>query len=130
MSTPQPAPVADADNAGGDDELIDLQYINVPMPQILLLYEDLTGKKIIRDINVEAVTFTLETTGKLPKKKAIEYIEKSLLLNGYGFIPSGEDMVKFINFAAIKPGPEHPLVFDAGKLPQNGEDSGQSAAFR
>ena len=51
-----------------DDELIDLQYINVPMPQILLLYEDLTGKKIIRDINVEAVTFTLETTGKLPKK--------------------------------------------------------------
>ena len=92
------------------------------MPQILLLYEDLTGKKIIRDINVEAVTFTLETTGKLPKKKAIEYIEKSLLLNGYGFIPSGEDMVKFINFAAIKPGPEHPLVFDAGKLPQNGEE--------
>lgn len=82
------------------------------MPQICFFMRDLTGKKIIRDINVEAVTFTLETTGKLPKKKAIEYIEKSLLLNGYGFIPAGEDMVKFINFAAIKPGPEHPLVFD------------------
>lgn len=120
-----PAPASTPDGSateGGDDELIELQYINVPMPQILLLYEDLTGKKIIRDINVEAVTFTLETTGKLPKKKAIEYIEKSLLLNGYGFIPSGEDMVKFINFAAIKPGPEHPLIFDADKLPQNGEE--------
>ena len=89
----------------GDDELIDLQFPNVPMPQILLLYEELTGKKIIRDINVEAVTFTIETTGKLPKKKAIEYIERSLLLNGYGFLPAGEDFVKFINLAAIKPGP-------------------------
>lgn len=117
-----PAPVVDDSFTNTDDELIDLQYINVPMPQILLLYEDLTGKKIIRDINVEAVTFTLETTGKLPKKKAIEFIEKSLLLNGYGFIPSGEDMVKFINFAAIKPGPEHPLIFSAEKLPQNGEE--------
>lgn len=106
----------------GDDELIDLQFPNVPMPQILLLYEELTGKKIIRDINVEAVTFTIETTGKLPKKKAIEYIERSLLLNGYGFLPAGEDFVKFINLAAIKPGPERPLIFDPDKLPQNGEE--------
>lgn len=120
-----PAPNANVvadDSAGGDEELVDLQYPNVPMTQILLEYENLTGKKIIRDINVEAVTFTLETTGKLPKKKAIEFIEKSLLLNGYGFIPAGEDMVKFINLAAIKPGPEHPLLFAADKLPQNGEE--------
>lgn len=119
---PTNPPPSDTPEVIGDDELIDLQFPNVPMPQILLLYEELTGKKIIRDINVEAVTFTIETTGKLPKKKAIEYIEKSLLLNGYGFLPSGEDMVKFINLAAIKPGPERPLIFDPDKLPQNGEE--------
>ena len=120
-----PSPAADPAETPeviGDDELIDLQYPNVLMPTILLLYEELTGKKIIRDINVEAVTFTIETTGKLPKKKAIEYIEKSLLLNGYGFLPAGEDMVKFINLAAIKPGPERPLIFDPDKLPLNGEE--------
>jgi type II secretion system protein D len=104
-----------------DGELIDLTMINVPMPQILLLYEELTGKKVIRDINVEAVTFTLETTGKLPKAKAIEYIEKSLLLNGYAFIPAGEDMVKFINVAALKVGPERPIIYSTDKLPTSGE---------
>jgi type II secretion system protein D len=118
-----PAPAADPSTpATADDEEIELQYVNVPMPQILLLYEDLTGKKVIRDINVEAVTFTIETTGKLPKAKAIDYIEKSLLLNGYGFIPAGEGMVKFLNFASIKPSPEHPILFTADALPKNGEE--------
>jgi type II secretion system protein D len=116
-TNPPPAQVFSND----DGELIDLTLINVPMPQILLMYEDLTGKKVIRDINVEAVTFTLETTGKMPKAKAIEYIEKSLLLNGYAFIPAGEDMVKFINVAALKVGPERPIIYSADKLPEYGE---------
>lgn len=116
-ANPPPAQVFSND----DSELIDLTLINVPMPQILLMYEDLTGKKVIRDINVEAVTFTLETTGKMPKGKAIEYIEKSLLLNGYAFIPAGEDMVKFINVAALKVGPERPIIYSADKLPEFGE---------
>lgn len=116
-ANPPPAEVFSND----DGELIDLTLINVPMPQILLMYEDLTGKKVIRDINVEAVTFTLETTGKMPKAKAIEYIEKSLLLNGYAFIPAGEDMVKFINVAALKVGPERPIIYSADKLPESGE---------
>jgi hypothetical protein len=31
----------------------------------------------------------VETSGLLTKSEAIEFIEKTLLLNGYAFVPSG-----------------------------------------
>lgn len=110
-----------ADNPPADEqEMVDIQWVNFPMPQILLEYEKLTGKKIVRDINIEAVSFTIETTGQLPKDKAIEFIEKSLLLNGYAFIPAGENILKFLNVAALKPGSEGPDIFtDVEKLPED-----------
>lgn len=108
------------DDAPAEEEMVDIQWVNFPMPQILLEYEKLTGKKIVRDINIEAVSFTIETTGQLPKDKAIEFIEKSLLLNGYAFIPAGENILKFLNVAALKPGSEGPDIFtDLDKLPQD-----------
>lgn len=88
--------------ATGKDE-VDLQFPNTPLPEILLLYEQLTGKKIIRDQNVEGATVTIETTGKMPKADAIEFIEKSLLLNGYAFSESGDKMLKVVAFDAKKP---------------------------
>ena len=112
--TPEPTP--------NDDELVPVAFQAVPMPQILLFYEQLTGLKVIRDINVEAVTFSIDTTGEMPKKKAREFIEKSLLLNGYGFLPAGDGMVKFINLAAIKPGAEHPFIMKESELPDNSEE--------
>jgi type II secretion system protein D len=89
------------------------------MNDILLQYEELTGRKVVRDINVESVSFTIQTTGELPKSKAVEFIEKSLLLNGYAFIPTGDpDIFKFLNIAALKPGAEGPDLFsDLDKLP-------------
>lgn len=118
----QPAVAASSPEIpAGDDEMVPVSFSQVPMPQILLFYEGLTGKKVIRDINVEAVTFSVDTTGELPKRKAIEFIEKSLLLNGYGFLPAGEGMVKFINLNAIKPGAEHPFILKQDELPINSE---------
>jgi len=119
---PTRAPATTTEVPPGDDELVPVAFQNVLMPQILLFYEQLTGKKVIRDINVEAVTFSIDTTGEMPKKKAIDFIEKSLLLNGYGFLPAGEGMVKFINLAAIKPGAEHPFIMKQDELPMNGEE--------
>ena len=121
-AVPTRAPSTTAEVPPGDDELVPVAFQNVLMPQILLFYEQLTGKKVIRDINVEAVTFSIDTTGEMPKKKAIDFIEKSLLLNGYGFLPAGEGMVKFINLAAIKPGAEHPFIMKQDELPLNGEE--------
>ncbi len=104
----------------GKDDEVDLQFPNTPLPEILLLYEQLTGKKIIRDIQVEGVSMTIETTGKMPKAEAIEFIEKSLLLNGYGFVPSGERMLKMLAVDSKKPTGEGgvPLYAKVEDLPK------------
>ncbi len=120
----QPAPAVDPSSGSPKDpnELIGVQFPQSPLPDILLWYEDETGKKIIRDINVEQVTITIDTTGQLPRSKAIEYVERSLLLNGYAFIPVDEYTVKFLNVGAIKPSgemtPEN-IYTDITKLPQD-----------
>lgn len=98
---------------------VELQFPNTPLSQILLVYEDLTGLKIIRDANAESATVSIETTGELPKEKAIAFIEKSLLLNGYSFVPAGDGMVKLLAFEAKKPQTEGaPLFESAAELPE------------
>ncbi|MCA1963573.1 MAG: hypothetical protein LDL31_06480 [Prosthecobacter sp.] len=100
------------------DGMVQLQYPNTQLGEILLLYEELTGLKIIRDANAEQATVSIETTGELSKEKAIMYIEKSLLLNGYAFTPAGEGMVKLLAFDAKKPSMEGaPLIESASDLP-------------
>ncbi|HRJ09709.1 MAG TPA: secretin N-terminal domain-containing protein, partial [Prosthecobacter sp.] len=105
----------DAIKPGGG---VELQFPNTPLSQILLVYEDLTGLKIIRDANAEQATVSIETTGELPKDKAIMFIEKSLLLNGYSFVPAGEGMVKLLS-EAKKPQTEGaPFIESAFDLPE------------
>lgn len=87
-------------------EGIIIQYPNTPLTQILLDYEEWTGLKIIRDANIEAVTVTIETTGELPKEQAIRYLEASLLLNGYAFVPAGPGLVKILAADAKRPSTE------------------------
>ena len=111
-------PAMKPEDAIKEDGGVELQFPNTPLSQILLVYEDLTGLKIIRDANAEQATVSIETTGELPKEKAIMFIEKSLLLNGYSFVPSGEGMVKLLAFDAKKPQTEGaPLIESAMELP-------------
>jgi general secretion pathway protein D len=90
----RPKPPAEIEDTGDG---IALAFPNTPIIEILFIYEELTGLKIIRDAAVENATVSIETTGKLPKDQAIRYIEASLLLNGYSFIPAGEGMVKILS---------------------------------
>ncbi len=113
-STPPTTPVAASESTG-----ISVQFPNNPIGEVLYLYEELTGLKIIRDANAGTATVSIETTGELPKEQAIQYIEKSLLLNGYAFVPAGEGMVKLLAFDAKKPqGEGVPLITTALDLPE------------
>lgn len=101
----------------GSDSII-IQYPNTPLTQILLDYEEWTGLKIIRDANIEAVTVTIETTGELPKEQAIRYLEASLLLNGYAFVPAGPGLVKILAADAKRPSTEGTQLYtDEAELP-------------
>ncbi len=103
-------------------ENIIIQYPNTPLPQILLDYEEWTGLKVIRDANIESVTVTIETTGELPKEQAIRYLEASLLLNGYAFVPAGPGFVKILAADAKRPSTEGTTLYtEENELPGNEE---------
>jgi len=104
-----------------------LQWPNFPLDLIVLEYEKLTEKKVIVDVNVIGSTMTISTSLSLTKSEAITFIEKSLLLNGYAFVPSGDDTVKLIAIGGGKdPRSEGvPFFTDAEKLP----DTDQVVSF-
>jgi len=109
-----------------DPDGIEVSYPNSPLHDVLLDYEEMTGLKVIRDANAEQATVSIETTGKMPKAIAVMFIEKSLLLNGYSFVPAGDGMVKLLAFDAKKPQTEGaPLYESAADLP----DTDQVVSF-
>jgi general secretion pathway protein D len=97
---------------------VELQFPNTPLSQILLVYEELTGLKIIRDASIEQATVSIETTGELPKDRAIMFIEKSLLLNGYSFAPAGDGMVKILGSDKKPTSDGAPLFESKADLPE------------
>jgi len=119
-SNPTAGGVTDGTAPGKDFVLI--QFPNYDLTEILLYYEEWTGKKVIRDANIEGVKVTIETTGELPKEQAIRYLEASLLLNGYAFVPAGPGLVKILAADAKRPATEGTDFYtDATKLPYNEE---------
>jgi general secretion pathway protein D len=90
------APTSPAQAGAVADEGIRLQMPAAQMGDIVELYQQLTKKRVIRDPKLEEVTVSIETSGTLTHDEAIEFIEKSLLLAGYSFVPSGGNMVKLL----------------------------------
>jgi type II secretion system protein D len=78
------------------DEGIRLQLPAAQMGDVIELYQQLTKKRVIRDPKLEDATISIETSGTLTREEAIEFVEKSLLLAGYSFVPSGGNMVKLL----------------------------------
>jgi type II secretion system protein D len=106
---------------GAPKGLITVQFPNSPINEVLEAYQQLTGKRIIRDPRLENASVTIETSGELPKDEAIEFIEKSLLLSGYAIVPSGENMIKVLAVEQGKiPSSEGvEMILDAAKLPKS-----------
>jgi general secretion pathway protein D len=97
---PLPAPPAPAP---GGEKMVDVQFPNTPIPVILLEYEKLTGKRVIRDTSVQDKNIIVQTSGKMTYAEAAEFIEKSLLLNGYAILPTeSPDELKIIAYNADK----------------------------
>ncbi len=97
-------PVHGQDAAAADEEGISIQFPNADInTAILTEYERLTGRKVIRDNAIIGATISIETSGELPRARAAEFIEKTLLLNGYALLPTeDEDVYKIIAYDAGK----------------------------
>lgn len=85
------------------EPMTDVQFPNTPIPVILLEYEFLTGKRVIRDTSIQDKNLIIQTSGKMTYPEAAEFIEKSFLLNGYAILPTeNEDQLKIIAYNTDK----------------------------
>src|SRR6202011_1260370 len=89
-----------ARNSGSDDTLSSFQAINASIDTVLMQYEQLTGKVLIKDSNLSAnaLPITISVPQPVPKSELVRLIEASLLLNNIVLVPAQEpNTVKVIN---------------------------------
>jgi general secretion pathway protein D len=86
--------------AANEEALSSFQAVNATIDTVLMQYEQLTGKVLIKDSNLAANTLpiTISVPHPVPKSELVRLIEASLLLNNIVLVPSQEpNTVKVIN---------------------------------
>ncbi len=89
-----------ARTSGPDNTLSSFQAINASIDTVLMQYEQLTGKVLIKDSNLSAnaLPITISVPQPVPKSELVRLIEASLLLNNIVLVPAQEpNTVKVIN---------------------------------
>ena len=87
-------------SATNDEPWSSFQAINATVDTILMQYEQLTGKVLIKDSNLaaNALPITISVPQPVRKSELVRLIEASLLLNNIVLVPSQEaNTVKVIN---------------------------------
>ncbi len=104
---------------------VSIQFPNADINKLILPeYERLTGRKVIRDNSILGATISIETSGVLPREKAADFIEKTLLLNGYALVPTREEnLYKIIAYDAGKQVRSEgvPVIVNPDQLPESDE---------
>ena len=97
--------------------MVRLQFPNSDVTDVLHLYEQLTGKKLVMDNFVQGKVNIF--IGKdVPREEAIKIIEMNLLLNGYSLIPAEDtDIVKVIGTGKNPRTTGVPIVSDETEIP-------------
>ncbi len=77
-------------------------FSNAPANAVLDLYERLSGKHLIRDINLSGVTFSFNVPSGMSDAEALKFIEATLLLNGVAIIRIDDHTDKVITVGSNK----------------------------
>jgi general secretion pathway protein D len=107
-------PVASA--PAGAPQMVRLQYPNSDVADILRLYEQLTGKKLVMDNFVQGKV-TIFLSKDVPVEEAIKIIEMNLLMNGFSLVPSENDIVKVIGTGRNPRATGVPVISDESEIP-------------
>lgn len=76
-----------------------IQLANNPVSDVLAVYEQLTGKQVIKEANIPNATIQINVTEPVTREAAAELIEASLLLNGFVIVPGSGNSVKVVSIA-------------------------------
>ena len=107
---PAPAP------AGATSTPVRLQFPNSDVADVLHLYEQLTGKKLVMDNFVQGKV-NIFITKDIPRDEAIKIIEMNLLMNGFSLVPAGGDIVKVIGTGKNPRTTGVPVISDESEIP-------------
>ncbi|HYY30323.1 MAG TPA: hypothetical protein VE860_20435, partial [Chthoniobacterales bacterium] len=92
VSSPTPLASSQDENATGNEPMSSFQAINASIDTVLMQYEQLTGKVLIKDSNLAAnvLPISISVPQPVPKSELVRLIEASLLLNNIVIVPAQE----------------------------------------
>ena len=97
--------------------MVTLQYPNSDVADVLHLYSQLTGKKLVMDNFVQGKV-NIFINRPIPRDEAIKIIEMNLLMNGYSLVPAeGGDIVKVIGTGKNPRTAGVPIISDDADIP-------------
>src|SRR6202022_19124 len=117
--TPPPGPARPAAPPPAETP-VRLQFPNSDVTDVLHLYEQLTGKKLVMDNFVQG-KINIFIAKDVPREEAIKIIEINLLMNGFSLVPSeSSDIVKVIGTGKNPRTAGVPIISDESEIPDDG----------
>ncbi len=100
-----------------EETISDISLINQPIQVALQQYEQLTGKTLILDPQIQG-NITIIVSKPIPRSDAIELFESALLMSNVAIVPVNETISKAVFYAARSPRKEGlPIVAVEEDLP-------------
>lgn len=96
--------------------MVRLQFPNSDVADILHLYEQLTGKKLVVDNFVQG-KINIFISKDVPREEAVKIIEMNLLMNGFSLVPAENDIVKVIGTGRNPRTTGVPVISDESEIP-------------
>lgn len=98
---PAPAAAAAADRPAAQPEPPSsgkyfIDYPAAPLAEVLEDYYAATKRRVLRDRGLESATVSIEVPGEFSAEEYQSIIEKGLLMHGYAFVPSGDNLYKLV----------------------------------
>jgi type II secretion system protein D len=109
-------PPADPPAAPGTPATVRLQFPNSDVVDVLHLYEQLTGKKLVMDNFVQGKV-NIFIAKDVSRDEAIKIIEMSMALNGISLVPAGRDLVEIVGAGQNPRKAPVPIISDPADIP-------------
>src|SRR5438270_8535667 len=121
---PEPAPATQVANPPPADlpappnapATVRLQFPNSDVVDVLHLYEQLTGKKLVMDNFVQGKV-NIFIAKDVSRDEAIKIIEMSMALNGISLVPAGRDLIEIVGAGQNPRKAPVPIISDLADIP-------------
>src|SRR5437868_12535371 len=113
VANPQPA---DPPAAPSTPATVRLQFPNSDVVDVLHLYEQLTGKKLVMDNFVQGKV-NIFIAKDVSRDEAVKIIEMSMALNGISLVPAGRDLIEIVGAGQNPRKAPVPIISDLADIP-------------